>query len=121
MDNVIDMAAARQKKAEQDHGERQIVDEQLVKRVLFAGQYYLSCKDDGVQIEAKCGSKPGEYVVVALVTTANAYVEFFEAEMKRFGLEEDDIFIMCSSSMDHPDEYTDRQDIIALCDAIRAS
>ncbi len=119
MSNVIDMASARQKKAEKEHGERQIVDENLVKRVLFAGQYYLTCASDGVQIQAKIGSKPGEYVVVALVSSVRGYVDFFTAEMERFGLEEDDMIIMCSSSMDFPDEYTDNADIIALCDAIR--
>lgn len=121
MTNVIDMASARQKKAEKDHAERQIVDADLVQRVLNAGMYYLSCEQDGVRIQAKTGMKPGDYTDVALVTTANAYVDFFEKEMARFGLTEDDIHILCASSMDFPDEYTDRQDVITLCDQIRQS
>mgnify|MGYP001819317934 CR=1 FL=1 len=118
MSNVIDMSSAREKKAEKDHGERQVLSKEEVNRALYSGQYYLTCADDGVQILSKCGPGAGDYVVVALVTTANAYVEFFEADMKRFGLEEDDIRIQCSSSMDFPEEYTDRKDIRDLCDAI---
>jgi hypothetical protein len=119
MSKVIDMAAARQKKADKELAERQIVDGDLVNRVLHAGRYYLTCKDDGVEIQAKIG--PADFVVVALVTTANAYVEFFEAEMKRFGLSEDDLLIQGSSSMDFPEEYTDRKDIIELCELIGQS
>ena len=121
MNKVVDMAAARQKKADKEHAERQIVDGDLVQRVLNAGMYYLSCEQDGVRIQAKVSVKPGDYTDVALVTTPNAYVKFFENEMKRFGLGEDDLLIQCASSMDFPDEYTDRDDVIALCDAIRQS
>lgn len=120
MSNVIDFNKAREAKAEKEHGERQILDADFVNRSLYAGQYYLTCKSDGVEIRAKSGPKAGEYVVVALVTTPNAYVEFFEAEMKKFGIGEDDLIIMGSSSMDFPEEYTDRKDVIALCDAIRS-
>lgn len=120
MSNIIDMNAAREKRAAKEHGERQVLDAEFVNRSLYAGFYYLSCAEDGVQIQAKSGPKPGDYVVVALVTTANAYVEFFEAEMKKFDLEETDLHILCASSMDFPEEYTDRKEVVALCDAIRS-
>jgi len=119
MSNVIDMSKAREKKAAKDFGERQILDKEAVNRALFAGQYYLNCEQDGVSISVKFG--PGDYKKAALVTNANAYVEFFEKDMARFGLKEDDVMILCGSSMDFPEEYTDRDDVKLLCDQIRQS
>ena len=117
MSNVIDMKAAREKRAAKDHAERQIVPMDAVNRALYAGQYYLNCTEDGVSISIKFG--PGDYKEAAIVTNVNAYVEFFEKDMARFDLKEEDLMILCGSSMDFPDEYTDREDVIALCDAIR--
>lgn len=119
MSKVIDLAAAREEKAAKEFSKRQIIDKESVNRALYAGQYYLNCEQDGVVIMVKFG--PGDYKRAALVTTPNAYVEWFENEMRRFGLKEDDIMILCGSSMDFPEEYTDRDDVQKLCDLIRQS
>lgn len=113
MSNVIDMQAAREKKAEKDHGERQVLDPEMVNRSLYAGRYYLMIEDDAVAIQAKVG--PSKYKTVAHVTTANTYVEFFENEMKRFGLGESDLTILSSSDLDFPEEVTSNKQTIELC------
>lgn len=119
MNNIIDFNKAREEKAAEEFGKRQILDADAVNRALHAGRYYLTIEDDAVAIKVYFGHTDAKTAV--LVKTANAYVEFFENEMKRFGLKEDDMLIQASSSLDFPHEYTKDADTIKLCKLINES
>jgi hypothetical protein len=118
MSNVIDMSSARQKKADKDHGERQVLSTEAVNRAIYAGRYYLTIEDDAVAIKVYFGLTDSKTAV--RVKTAKDYCDFFETEMKRFGLKEDDLHIQASSSIDFPDEYTSDPDTIKLCEQINS-
>lgn len=116
MSNVIDMKAAREKRAAKELAERQVIPSDVVNRALHAGRYYLTIEDDAVAIKVYFGLT--ESKTAALVKTPNAYVKFFETEMERFGLEESELHIQASSSIDFPEEYTNDPETLALCAAI---
>jgi hypothetical protein len=71
---------------------------------------YLTVKDDG--LEVIYGEPNGRVEDRALITHAKELHEFFLAHP-------DTDLVLCSSSLDFPEEYTSNKEIIELCDDIR--
>ena len=76
---------------------------------------YLTCESDGVYAEHNDERR--------LIKSENEIAEFaHEICVTNDGNpDECDLIVLCSSSLDFPEEYTDKKEVIELCRKIRLS
>lgn len=53
------------------------------------------------------------------INDADDYNSFFAGKIAEAGGDKDELTVMCSSSVDFPEDYTSDADVIALCHAIK--
>ena len=81
-------------------------------------QYGLGVYKDGVYIRYVDSSKQKTQTRRKIVSVED-FVTFIKERAKKFKCEPDDFIIMCSSSMDFPDEYTKDKKVIKLAHDLR--
>ncbi len=67
-----------------------------------------------VQYDGPRGGK-----VTRRIKGAQEYARFFQSKATEYGVPVEDLHIMASSSVDFPEEYTDRAEVIELCNRLR--
>jgi hypothetical protein len=81
-------------------------------------QYVLGIKNDNVVL--RFTSKEGQKrQTERVVKSETDFREFMLARMKKYNLKQEDLIIMCSSSMDFPEDDTENKATIALAHALR--
>lgn len=63
------------------------------------------------------GSHGGQ--ITKRINTKRQFDDFMRSKAYEAGVGLDGLIVMCSSSIDWPDEWTESQDVIALCKEIR--
>jgi len=81
------------------------------------GYYFLTV--EGERLVVKYGPKDNE--VTRPIRDAQDYGDFFTAQAETLGVDILELTIMASSTVDFPAEYTDREDVILLCNLLRRS
>jgi hypothetical protein len=81
-------------------------------------QYGLGVEKDGVYIRYVDSSKQKKQTL-RKIESVEDFVSFIKARAEKFKCTPDDFIIMCSSSMDFPDEYTKNKKVIKLAHALR--
>lgn len=81
-------------------------------------QYGLGVEEDGVYIRYIDTAKQKK-PTLRKIESVNDFVTFIKTRAEKFKCTPDDFIIMCSSSMDFPEEVTKDKKIIKLAHAIR--
>lgn len=81
-------------------------------------QYGLGVYKDGVYIRY-VNSATQKTPTKRKVKSVSDFQNFIKSRIKKFNLNVDDLFVMCSSSMDFPEESTSNKKVIALAHALR--
>jgi len=71
---------------------------------------------EGGRLVVKYDSTEQGAEVTRVIHSMQDYYDFFTSKQHEAG---GDITVMCSSSMDFPEEYTEDADVVALCHSIR--
>ena len=84
-------------------------------------QYGLGIQNDKVVLRYADTEKQGSFEKQKrrVVTSEQDFKSFMQARMKKYNLKADDLIIMCSSSMDFPEDSTNNKKTIALARALR--
>ena len=82
--------------------------------------FYLTMADGFLVVQYDAHEETG-VEVTRKITGAQDYHDFFRAKAHELGVGVMDRHIMASSSVDFPDEYTDRADVIELCNQVRGA
>jgi hypothetical protein len=81
--------------------------------------FFLTVNDAGL-LEVQWGKRNsrGNFVFTETVDLAG-WDAFWTARADELDLDQDDLRLMCSSSLDFPEDYTDNPDTLTLCRALR--
>ena len=79
------------------------------------GYYNLSVNNDRIEVKSE------GLTSVRVITDIQYYIRFFTSEAERIGCDIDDLTVMCSSSMDWPEDSTKNKETIALANEIRGN
>jgi hypothetical protein len=74
--------------------------------------FFLTVEKDGLWVRNHTGHR-------WKLKTVEQYNEFFARKARQYNLDIEDFTILCSSSLDFPEDYTRNKDTIALCNLIR--
>ena len=84
-------------------------------------QYGLGISDDKVVLRYCDNEKQSSWEKQKrrVITSVDDFARFMHERMKKYNLKEHDIIMMCSSSMDFPEDSTDNKATIKLARALR--
>jgi hypothetical protein len=85
---------------------------------MIRNYFYLTIKNDNVVVEYEDSCKKE---ITRTFENIDDYAIFFSTIAKEAEVEFDDLIIMCSSSLDWPEDSTDNIETIKLADAIRGN
>lgn len=85
--------------------------------ITMLGMYCMGIHDDKVKI--RYIEKDGGPEVLREITSIKDYAHFLKGQMEKLRCELDDLCIMCSSSMDFPEDSTDNKKTIKLAHELR--
>lgn len=79
--------------------------------------FYMTVQKDSVVV--KYTRFPSKKKVTKKFKDYEDYLKFFNDILVKRGIKATDLTIMCSSSMDFPNEYTKKKSVIALANKLR--